>query len=144
MAGPSAGIPTDPKCVEKFNLMKLKKEDIKFLVFAMNSTFTKVELETIGDSSKSYDDFVKSLPSNDCRYAVVNIDFELEDGGKREKLLFVNWAPNGAKLKPKTVYASTKDDFKKQLVGVAIEMQANGSDDITFEEALAKCKQFTK
>jgi cofilin len=139
---PSTGIPTDPKCVQKFNLMKLKKEDIKFIIYNMD--ITKVSIEIIGNSSNSYDAFVKALPSDECRYAVVNVEFDLEDGGKREKLVFVNWAPDKANLKDKFYFASTKGDFKKQLSGITIEMQANASDDIIYTEVVSKCKQFTK
>jgi len=140
---PTSGIKTDPNCVTEFNAMKLKKKDIRYIIYAMNEAKEhEIEVNEVGDGSKTYDDFVKALPEDDCRYAVVNLEFTLEDGGKREKIVFVSWAPSKSKQKPRMLYATTKDDFKKQLVGAAIELQANGPEDITYEEALAKAMKY--
>ncbi len=38
--------------------------------------------------------------------------------------------PDVAKVKPKMIYASSKDELKKRLVGVATEVQASDAGDV--------------
>lgn len=137
------GIPYDKDVVSEYNALKLNKA-YKFLVFGMDEGYTSVKLLHKGDNNTTYDDFVKVLPKDDCRYAVYSADFELKDGSKRNKILFIFWAPGTAKIKSKLLYASTKDTIKKALTGAAIELQANGPDEITWEAVLEKCLQFTR
>lgn len=47
-----------------------------------------------------------------------------------EKLVFLNWAPDNAKVKAKMMYASTKDFFKGHLDGISAEFQASDLDDV--------------
>ena len=141
---PQTGIPTETECVSEYTAMKLNKAKYAYLIFGMDKDYSKIQISKKGEENASYDEFVAELPLDDCRYAVVNIKFSLEDGGEREKLLFIQWSPNKAKLKSKMLYSTSKEDFKKQLNGVAIELQANGPEEVTFDEALAKCMQFAK
>jgi cofilin len=140
---PQTGIPTETECISEFNAMKLKKE-YSFITYGMDKDFSKIQIIDKGAATDSYDDFVSKLPLDECRYAVVNVKFSLENDGDREKLLFISWSPNKAKLKSKMLFASSKEDFRKQLVGASLELQANGAEDVTFECALAKCTQFSK
>lgn len=50
------------------------------------------------------------------------------------KLVFLNWAPDAAKVKAKMVYASTKDFFKGHFDGMSAEFQASDLDDISEAE----------
>lgn len=38
-----------------------------------------------------HSDFLKKLPTDDCRYAVVNFEYDQGSDGKRSKIVFVNW-----------------------------------------------------
>lgn len=49
--------------------------------------------------------------------------------GSRNKLVFIVWAPQSAKIKDKMVTASSKDALKKKFDGIQIEWQLNGSDE---------------
>lgn len=137
----SLKLPYEDNVVTEFNAMKLKKSTTKFITFKMDKEFKKISIDAQGDSNTTYDDFKKTLPDKECRYGVVNIDYELEDGGKRDKLLFVFWAPDNAPTKMKMTYSSAKNEFKTALNGIQCDHQANGHDDITFEKALEKCKK---
>lgn len=62
-------------------------------------------------------------------------------------LQFQTWwslcrAPETAKIKQKMVYASTKEGFKKKLVGVAVEVQGTDFSEISHEAVLEKARQF--
>jgi len=128
--------------IKQFNEMKLKKA-YKFIVYKMNDELTKIIIETAGDANSTYDDFIKAIPAKECRYAVYNCEFEVGEG-KREKLVFIPWAPESSKVKQKMLFSSTKDSFKKDLVGAAIELQANDISELAEKCIQDKCKEFTR
>ena len=79
---------------------------------------------------------IEQLPEEDCRYCVVDLDYKTDDGRPQDKLLFVNWAPDSAPIKSKMVYASTKESFKRNLVGIAKELQATDMSECDREAAV--------
>ena len=68
------------------------------------------------------EDFIAKLPENKPRFAVFDFEYEAE-GATRNKILFINWAPDAASVRDKMVHASSKDSFRKKLQGVAVEIQ---------------------
>lgn len=117
----ASGVNVDPNVKEDFNSIKLGHK-YTYMVF-------KIEGESLIKTERSvkestYDEFKDSLPKNECRYIVYDYKYTLEDGAKRDKLLFIHWAPDTAKTRDKMVYASSKDAIKKELIGV-VEIQAN-------------------
>ena len=48
-------------------------------------------------------------------------------------------SPEGAKIKQKMVYTSSKDYLKRALVGIAKEIQANDRDDLLWSNVLEVC-----
>ena len=60
--------------------------------------------------------------------------FTAPDGHVMNKLVFLNWAPDCARVKSKMMFASTKDFFKGHLDGVSAEFQASDLGDISEEE----------
>ena len=47
-------------------------------------------------------------------------------------------APETAKIKPKMLYASSKDALRKKLVGVATEIQGTDLSEISYDSVLDK------
>jgi hypothetical protein len=45
--------------------------------------------------------------------------------------------PDVAKVKPKMIYASSKDELKKRLVGIACEIQGSDQGDVEYDEVSA-------
>lgn len=83
--------------------------------------------------------FKNDLPDNECRYAIYDFDWDAGDEGKRNKILFVLWAPDSkAHIKSKMLYTSSKDAIKKKLVGIGAEIQANDDGDKSYEEVYKK------
>jgi len=112
----------------------------KFIFFKLSDALKEVVFEkTSSAGSDSYEQFVAALPPNDCRYAVFDFAFKAEDGGDRNKILFVLWCPDNAKVKSKMIYTSTKDSIRKKLVGVGSEIQATDKAEIAYEAVLEKC-----
>ncbi|KAJ8266185.1 hypothetical protein GJAV_G00126920 [Gymnothorax javanicus] len=84
-----------------------------------------------------YQHFVKMLPPKDCRYALYDATYETKET-KKEDLVFIFWAPEGAPLKSKMIYASSKDAIKKKFTGIKHEWQVNGLEDIKDRRTLAE------
>ena len=57
----------------------------------MNDDQTEVVVQENGESDATWDDFCAKLPDDDCRYAVFDFDYTLEDGGQRDKVILVVW-----------------------------------------------------
>ncbi|XP_044127025.1 cofilin-1 [Bufo gargarizans] len=90
-----------------------------------------------GKITDPYKHFVDMLPSDDCRYALYDCTYETKES-KKEDLVFLFWAPDGATLKSKMIYASSKDAIKKKFSGIKHEVQANNKCDIKDRSALAE------
>lgn len=51
----------------------------------------EVVVEKTGGPGESYDDFMASLPDDDCRYAVYDFDFVTEENCQKSKIFFIAW-----------------------------------------------------
>jgi len=135
----SSGVAVNEEVLAKYQELKLG-HSLRYALFKLNPEQTAVVVDSTAGPSATYEDFVKALPANDCRYAVYDFEYEA-DGGQRNKILFVVWAPDSAKIKAKMLYASTKDAIRKKLVGVGVEIQATDLAEIDREAVLEKVKR---
>lgn len=92
-------------------------------------------------TSTSYDDFIAELPPAECRYAIYDYEFEKEGAGTRNKICFFTWSPDDAKIKPKMIYASSKDALRKSLVGIAVEVQGTDFSEVSQETVHEKASR---
>jgi len=132
----------DPECIAKYNdELKLGKK-LKFIIYKLNDKFNEVVIDKVSSSEgktpeEVHDEFVAALPEEDCRYAVY--DFEYDGGeGKRNKLFFVFWASDNAKVKSKMVYASSKESLRRGLAGIGQEIQATDFSEVDHKVFLEK------
>ena len=130
-----SGVTIEDDCIRSFNDMKLK-HDKRYIIYRINEEQSKITIEEIGEKSKTYADFKKSLLAKDGpRYAVVDFEYKKAETGQiQDKLVFVFWCPDIFKIKLKMVYASSKDSLTKPLNGIAKVIQANEADDIEEKE----------
>merc|ERR1711904_585685 len=96
----------------------------------------KIVIEKEGGNDLTYADFRKEMPEDEPRYAVVDVAFETDDGRPQDKIVFILSNPDTCAVKPKMLYASSKDSIRKKLEGVAKEIQANDRSDMEYEEVL--------
>jgi cofilin len=52
---------------------------------------SRIVIEKTGERAATWDTFVGELPDNDCRYAVIDVEFETDDGRPTSKLVFMSW-----------------------------------------------------
>jgi len=95
----------------------------RYVLFRLSDDHSSVILDKTGPPAITYETFIKELPPNDCRYAVFDFDYQA-DGRELNKIVFIFWAPDSAKIKAKMLYASTKEAMRKKLVGIGAEVQA--------------------
>jgi len=100
--------------------MKIRKA-YKYLVFKIRD-YKEIVVEVSGGGD--YSEFHSKLPANECRFACVDVACEGKTGLASSKLVFLLWAPEGAPVKDRMVYASSKDALTKRLDGIAKVIQA--------------------
>ena len=137
----ATGIAVNEEVLEAFQEVKLGKKT-RYAIFRINDDYTEVILEKKVVSG-DWEGFTADLPKDDCRYAVYDFAFEVE-GGTRNKLLFIVWAPDTAKIKHKMLITGTKSEVRKKLVGIGLEVQATDASEIDEENVLDRCKAITK
>ncbi|KAG2009770.1 actin cross-linking [Coprinopsis cinerea AmutBmut pab1-1] len=135
----ASGVGVNESCLTAFQELKLGKKT-KFIIYALNKENTEIIVEKTSQSQE-YQDFIDALPSDQPRFAVYDFEFEKEGAGKRNKITFVSWSPDDAKIKQKMVYASSKDALRRSLQGVAVEIQGTDYDEIAYDSVLDKANR---
>jgi len=133
----ASGVGVNDEVVNKYNDIKLGHK-YKYLILKISDDNVEIVIEKIGELNAKYEDFVADLPTDDCRYAVYDFDYETPEGGQRNKLVFFVWAPDSAKIKKKMLVASSKDAVRKKLIGISTEIQATDLDEVDFQEVYTK------
>ncbi|KAI7824231.1 hypothetical protein BX661DRAFT_46534 [Kickxella alabastrina] len=78
-----------------------------------------------------YEDFLAHLPETECRYAVYDVQFQKKEV-LSNKIVFITWSPDNAKIKAKMIYASSKNVLISSLNGVHQIIQATDMDEVSF------------
>ena len=116
----------------------LSRVEPQYIVFKITDDKKSITIDCTGEKGASFDDFTSKLPDNDCRYAVLDVEITTKSGATTNKLIFVAWSDDNASIKPKMLYASSKDAVKKALSGINEEYQATDRGDLDFKEIQKK------
>jgi len=127
------------ECLTLFQELKLKKK-WKYIIFRVGDDKTEI-IKHKESTSKDYDEFLGDLPETECRWAVYDLEFEKEEGGLRNKIIFYHWSPDGAKIRDKMLAASSRDAIRRSLVGIAVEIQGTDYSEVAHEAVLEKAKR---
>ena len=129
MANAASGMAVEDNCKLKF--LELKKRTHRFIIFRIDGQ--QVVVEKLGNPQETYDDFTNSLPADECRYAVFDLDFTTNENCQKSKIFFIAWSPDSSRVRMKMVYASSKDRFKRSLDGIQVELQATDPSEMSFD-----------
>ncbi|OUM63165.1 hypothetical protein PIROE2DRAFT_67416 [Piromyces sp. E2] len=132
----ASGVGVKDECINAFQDLKLGRK-LKYIIYKISDNLKEVVVEKTGEET-DYDDFIGSLPENECRYAVYDFNYTNEEGGKRTKIVFYTWSPDTARIKMKMVYAATKEAIKKKLDGIYVEIQCTDLAEASYETVLEK------
>eukprot|EP01084_Bolivina_argentea_P063261 115559_1 len=135
----STGVTVDDEVVSQFNSFKLKKEPYnhRFYVYKISDDATQIVIDCHGEKSCTYDNFVEKLPANECRYAIFDLDYTTKDGRPGNKIVFITWTPDTAKVRNKMMYAGSKESIKTALVGVQVHLQATDQSELERNHVIA-------
>ena len=85
----TSGVKVNEEVATIWNDIKIGHK-YKLATFKMNDDSTEIVLDELFETA-DYEQFVAVCKEGECRYVVFDFHFELPDGGKREKLIFVVW-----------------------------------------------------
>ncbi|KAJ1934353.1 cofilin [Linderina macrospora] len=137
----SSGVAVNDSCLDAFTGLKLK-HTAKYVVYKLNDSNDEIVVDKTSEAT-DYDAFIADLPETECRWAVYDLEYNKGEG-VRNKILFIAWSPDNAKIKNKMLYASSKDALRKKLVGIAAEVQATDFDEVAYESVLDKAMRGTR
>jgi len=135
----SSGIGVNSACLSEFQALKVKRRN-KYVLFHLNKDNTEIVVEKTSTAT-DYDEFLGDLPEDQCRWAVYDFEFEAADSGKRNKILFVSWSPDSARVKDKMLHSSSKDALRRCLVGIGAEIQATDISEISYDTVLDRVRR---
>eukprot|EP00761_Pharyngomonas_kirbyi_P011355 gb/GECH01011380.1/.p1 GENE.gb/GECH01011380.1/~~gb/GECH01011380.1/.p1 ORF type:complete len:143 (+),score=34.64 gb/GECH01011380.1/:1-429(+) len=138
-----SGVKANDECVKLWNDFKLHSSKISAIIYKINDDATEVVVENTLEKGSSWEDFVKCFPEDQARFAVYNFQFNTEDGRMVDKMLFILWVPDRCPTRAKMLYSSTKNEFKKNLPGIQVDLEASGNDDLDHENVKAHIGRFT-
>ncbi|XP_073526005.1 uncharacterized protein [Phyllobates terribilis] len=124
------GMKVTEECKKSFMEMKWKKVH-RYIVFKINAA--EVTVDKVGAPGDSYSDLAASLPFDDCRYAVFDLDFVTVDNCRISKIFFIAWAPTESTIRAKMMYATSKDGMRRALEGIHYELQATDPTEMGFD-----------
>jgi len=136
----SSGVSVADDVVTTYNELKTGRKH-RYILYKMNNDFTEIVVDKVVPNSATYDDFIaelKALPKEECRYAVFDFEWTTSEGALRQKICFYVWCPDTSKMKPKMLYASSKDAIRKKLVGLGAEIQGTDWSEIDYETVLER------
>ncbi|KAJ4800028.1 Actin-depolymerizing factor [Rhynchospora pubera] len=128
----SSGTGVGGECKETFLELQRKKTH-RYVVFKIDEKKKEVVVEKTGGAAESYEDFLASLPENDCRYAIYDFDFVTEENCQKSKIFFIAWSPSVSRIRAKMLYATSKDCFRRELDGVHYEIHATDPSELDIE-----------
>jgi cofilin len=141
----ATGVIVSEDVVSSFPLFKLKQGEfnLRYFIYVIKDK-KEVIIEKRGPPDSTYEDFVAALPPDDCRYGLIDVEFETDDGRPTSKLVFISWNPDTASVRPKMLYAGSKEALKSVLIGVGIQINATDHSELDFEASiLPVVKKFT-
>ncbi|XP_020081958.1 actin-depolymerizing factor-like [Ananas comosus] len=101
-----------------------RKKLHRYVIYKIDENKKEVVVEKTGAPGETYDDLTASLPEDDCRYAVYDLDFVTEENCQKSKIFFIAWSPSTSRIRAKMLYATSKSRFRHELDGVHYEIQA--------------------
>ncbi|GMI21544.1 hypothetical protein TrCOL_g9950 [Triparma columacea] len=142
----STGVSVTDDVIEAFNNFKLKREPhkVRYFTYKVSDDKKFIEMDSMGALDKTYEDFCEALPDNDCRYGLIDLEFQTDDGRPTSKIVFIAWNPDDAPIRSKMLYSGSKEALKRVLVGVGIHLNATDSSELDYETSiLPAVKKFT-
>jgi len=143
----ASGVEVADACIAAYDLVKSGKQ--KYAIFKINDDYSEIvtcETEECKYKRKpvpeDFEQFLTHLPEDSCRYGIylaqIGIMGVENVKGYREKIVFVVWAPDTAKIKDKMLIAASKEPLKKACVGINYSFQFSSPGEVEAKEWIEK------
>jgi cofilin len=132
----ASGIAVGDKCVAAYNALNKRSHSI--VVMKMNAGMTLVEVEKTypaisGDGFEAaWRSFYKTLPENDCRYVIVDFQWNDTPTVTKSKVIAILFSGEYAPIRSKMVYASSFTPILNSMP-VQRSIQASDYDDLEYK-----------
>jgi len=143
-----SGVKIENDCVDAY--LQVKNNKAKCCIFRISDDMKTIQIAEDSQlkfkrgqqDPEQFKQFKGMFPDNACRYGVFHSIIALEgsDGIKseRDRIVFISWAPDTAKIKAKMLHSSSKDAIKKAFEGIGIEFQFSSQEDLMAKEWIDK------
>uniref|UniRef100_A0A6B2GAN2 Actin-depolymerizing factor 9 (Trinotate prediction) n=1 Tax=Myxobolus squamalis TaxID=59785 RepID=A0A6B2GAN2_MYXSQ len=145
----ASGIKLNDSVVEIYNSFKKSTGGgIKYraLQLALSSKNTEFEVEkkiTTRDDMSVEEEFqliADSLPFDDCRYLLYDIQAVDAENVHQNKILLISWSPDSARVDKKMLYASSKGTIKQSLDINTADFVATDHSELKFRDVCERAK----
>jgi cofilin len=89
-ANSASGLAVHDACKVKFQELKARRS-FRFIVFKIDEKAMEIQVERLGETNQGYGDFTDSLPADECRYAIYDLDFTTLENCQKSKIFFFSW-----------------------------------------------------
>ena len=83
----ASGVAAHDDCLPTYKDLKIRK--YKYIIFSLSKDNREIVVAKTSTDA-NYNEFLKDLPEDQCRWAVYDLEFE-KDGAKRSKICFIAW-----------------------------------------------------
>ncbi|KAG5490506.1 hypothetical protein JKF63_00626 [Porcisia hertigi] len=116
--------------------LRLKKT--RYVMMVIGEDGKQIEVMEIGKRNVTYADFKDRLSSSKPCYVAFDFEHEGADLG-REKLILIQWIPDGSKPREKMLYSASRDALSSVSEGY-LPIQANDVSALDVDEIVRKVK----
>ncbi|KAH7183197.1 uncharacterized protein B0J16DRAFT_345537 [Fusarium flagelliforme] len=130
----SSGVTVNESVLKEFE--KVKYMTSAYAVFKLSHDNTEFVVDTTGNDH-DWETFLGALPENEPRLAVSDFRYKIGDE-ERNKMVYVVWSPEDAKVKSKMVYANTRGTLRQYLAGISREIEASELSELSYDVVLGR------
>ncbi len=114
----------DDDALNSFNNVKLNRKN-RYMICSIDDAGSALKVEKMGEADAPYSEVAENLPKDDCRYAIVDMEYETDENPPRKtnKLVLFLWVPMATPAKRRFTFASSNDSLKKAFTGIQKEFQ---------------------
>ncbi|KAJ9358829.1 cofilin, actophorin [Paecilomyces variotii] len=138
-----SGVDVPNECVAAFKELLYKRgaDKLAFVIYKISDDKRSIVVEE-SSSEKSYEVFLQKLTSSvdhegkrAPRYAVYDVEYDLNNDGRRATTVFISWVPEETSTMFRMLYAATKEQLRRAL-DVKVSIHADHPSDIEWKTVL--------
>ncbi|PYH87093.1 cofilin, actophorin [Aspergillus uvarum CBS 121591] len=142
MSTPSGVLITD-ECIAAYRELLFTRGPLKpkFVLYRISDDERSIIVDE-RSSETSYEAFLGKLTSavdgeghQTPRYAVYDVEYDLNEDGRRATTVFISWMPDATPMRRRMLYASSKEQLRRAL-DVKISIHADNVHDIEWRTVL--------